>query len=66
MTDNPFGKWTHLRARIAAMSRSDADDSGLQETRQLLLAARLSDRIVADRDLLTSEQRRILAEMMQP
>lgn len=61
---NPFGKWTAYRAKIAAMSRTDARNPVAEgEARQLLIAARLADAIIRDRDALSSEQRAVLAEL---
>ena len=58
MTDsNPFGKWTIHRARIAALSRSDAHNAEAEaQARQLLIAARLADQILAARGHLTPQQ----------
>lgn len=64
MATNPFGKWTAHRARIGAMSRPDADRSGLGEARQMLAAARLWDTVERVADDLTDEQRNRIAERL--
>jgi hypothetical protein len=64
-TENPFGSWTHHRARIAAMSRLDADASEMDDAQRLLRAARLADKIIAIRDELTPEERRRLARILE-
>ena len=64
--ENPFGKWTQHRARIAAMSRPDASTPrGEADARALLKAARLADTILRDRDALTVEQRETLAGLLR-
>lgn len=66
MDENPFGKWTHHRAQIAAMSRADAGTPERElAARQMLKAARLADVILRDRDSLTSAQRKSLADMLR-
>lgn len=65
MVENPFGKWTEHRARIAALSRVDARDPEAElEARQLLKAARLADVILRDRDALSDAQRKRLAAFL--
>lgn len=63
--ENPFGRWTKYRATIAALNRSDASNATLEaESRQLLIAARLADKIIECRNELTAPQRAELAALL--
>lgn len=55
---NPFGRWTKHRSDLANLIRGgDAAAADEKRLRQLMQAARLADKVLADRDALTSEQR---------
>ena len=64
--DNPFGKWTDHRSRIAQLSREGAGDPEAElEARRLMKAAQLADAILAARDDLTDEQRDKMAKILE-
>lgn len=62
---NPFGRWTKHRSDLANLMRREGETEDEEaHLRQLINASRLADKIIAERDHLTADQRATLRALI--